>query len=614
MQKWPVFPTLKFGTMHEYFRKAESVREKLPVFERELNAIFTGCYTTQSRIKLANRRAENVLINAEKMSALANYELGASYKPEQFEKGWQRTLFTHFHDIITGSNVQESREYAMGKLAEAIGFAQTEQSKAYEAITANVNTENFITGEDISGTRSEGAGVGYGIPHYAGVPNPERGAGKTRVYTVFNSAQTAAKGPVEFAVWDYSGDMTMLEVVNDKGETVPFQMLDARPQKYWDHFYFRLLAEVEVPAMGYAVYAIREKEVTAYPTHLLYDEREEQPNNAIVLENGIIRARFDTGSGLLHSLTDLATGEELLSAPAGLNLVMTQDAGMSAWRIGRYLTITPVTDTYGVSVKNGKLRKSVTFEQRVLNSTVKMTVSLNEGANSLAYNFEIDWREAGKAKDALPVLSYRLPLKKGACEILNDVPAGFAYRKAREIDVPALSYGAAAVEGTTAALITDCKYGFRFADDVLSVTLINTAVYPDPYPERGIHAINLFVRVGEACPNALKADAQKLICPMIAVPTGAHKGSLASVGSLMGFEAAHTWLSAVQLSKDNALIVRVFENGGKDDTVTITLPETVSRAVLTDLDENELSEAKVDGGKVTFNVPAHTIAQVKIYK
>ena len=50
MKQWPVFPSMRFGTITEFFEKAESVREKLPVIDHELNAIFTGCYTTQSRI------------------------------------------------------------------------------------------------------------------------------------------------------------------------------------------------------------------------------------------------------------------------------------------------------------------------------------------------------------------------------------------------------------------------------------------------------------------------------------------------------------------------------------------------------------------------------------
>ncbi len=69
MQKWPVFPTLRFGTIHDFFKKAETVREKLPVVDHELNAIFAGCYTTQSRIKRGNRKTELALLDAEKLAA-----------------------------------------------------------------------------------------------------------------------------------------------------------------------------------------------------------------------------------------------------------------------------------------------------------------------------------------------------------------------------------------------------------------------------------------------------------------------------------------------------------------------------------------------------------------
>jgi alpha-mannosidase len=37
MQDWPVFPVIKFGTFHEFFKKAEAVRDKLPIWEDEIN-------------------------------------------------------------------------------------------------------------------------------------------------------------------------------------------------------------------------------------------------------------------------------------------------------------------------------------------------------------------------------------------------------------------------------------------------------------------------------------------------------------------------------------------------------------------------------------------------
>ena len=614
MQKWPIFPTLKFGTLHEYFAKAEAVRENLPLVDHELNAIFTGCYTTQSRIKMGNRSAEAMLLDSERMSAMAHMTLGTSYPHARYEKAWQNVLFTHFHDILTGSGVRDTREHAMTKYAEAIAYGQTERAKAYEKISQSIDTSMFPADDCICRTMSEGAGVGFGCSDYAAVPNPERGVGKTRVYTVFNSSAMPRKELVELTVWDYTGDLDRIEVVDHEGKNVRYQLRDERPQSYWDHYYVRLLIDADVPPMGYAVYAIREKEVEDYPTHLLHAEREELPHGPIVLENDRICARFDTGSGLLYSLVNKANGEEMLSAPAGLHLVKTQDVGMTAWRIGRYMGIEPVTETTRVRFENGPLRNAVIFDQKVMDSTVSMEISLDAGSDALRYSLTVDWHEIHSRQDFIPVLSYRLPLKKGSESILTDVPAGATTRPARQMDVPALTGACAAVEGTTAALITDCKYGFRLADDVLSVTLINTSSDPDKYPERGIHEIKLFVAVGEGNATRLKRAAEELTRPMIGVPTAAHAGKLPPVNSMLGFEAEHSVLTSVQVAKDDALTVRLYEAEGKAEEITVCPPFAPARAVLTDLDENVLSEAAVKDGKVVFTVEPNKIAQVKIYK
>ncbi|MDD6883818.1 MAG: glycoside hydrolase family 38 C-terminal domain-containing protein [Eubacteriales bacterium] len=613
MRQWPVFPKLRFGTLHEFFRKAEAVREQLPVVDHELNAIFTGCYTTQSRIKLANRRTEAALLDSERMNAMAHCALGLEFPAKRYEAAWQKMLFTHFHDILTGSCVQESREYAMGRLAEALACAQTEQAHAYEALSQAVDTSMFPADDGIARSQSEGAGAGYGIAHYAGVPNPERGVGKVRVYTVFNAAPMPRKETVEITVWDYVGNLDALEVVDHENKPVAFQMLDTVSQKYWDHEYVRMLIQADVPAMGYGVYAVREREIQEYPTHLLKAEREELPKERLSLENSRIRAEFDTGSGQLFSLVDKTSGRELLSAPAGLTLVRTENGGMTAWRIGRYLGMEPVTDTVRVSQEKGALRDSIAFEQRIMHSTVKMTVSLDADADALKYDLEVDWHETAREQEFLPVLSYRLPLREAADAIRTDVPGGSAVRPARQIDVPALTGACAVSDQTTAALITDCKYGFRLAENVLSVTLINTSCDPDPYPERGIHAIKLFVCLTDGAPDALKHKAEALTRPMVGVPTAVHPGALPPKNSLLAFESAHAVLTSVEISRDDALVVRLYASE-QEDAVAIRPPFAPASAVLTDLDGNPLENARVEGEWVRFSVQPYRIAQVKIYR
>ena len=613
MQKWPIFPTLRFGTIREYFEKAEAVRENVPVVDHELNAIFTGCYTTQSRIKLANRRAETALLESETMNALANVKAGGKLAEARFEQAWQKTLFTHFHDILTGSGVQETREYAMGKLADAIACAQSEQTKAYEKLSQAVDTSMFDADEDIADTRSEGAGVGFGIGSYAGVPNPERGAGKTRIFTVFNPSAKPRRELVELTVWDYAGDLQRLEAVDHLGNRVPMQLVDSEPLSYWDHLYARVLIMADVPAMGYATYALQEKVLTEYPTHLLHAEREELPKDDIVLENKHLCAHFDTGSGMMLSLVDKSSGAELLSGPAGLYLVRTENAGMTAWRIGRYLGIEPVVGTNKVSIVEGKLRSSVTFEQRAMHSTVSVTVSLDEDATALCYDLKVDWHETCGAQSFIPVLSYRLPLKQSAQEIICDVPAGSVRRASRQLDVPALTGAYGVSDSVTAALITDCKYGYRLADGVLSVTLINTSGDPDPYPERGIHAIKLFVALTDGNAAAYKAKARALISPLTGVPTARHAGALTPKGSLMEIDTEHCVVSSIQALED-ALLVRLYETDGAEDSVVIHAPFAPKRAERTKLDGTVVSEVTVKGQDTAFCVPPYTIVQIRLVR
>ena len=614
MRKWPVFPTMRFGTLAQYFAAAEEVRDRVPVVDHELNAIFTGCYTTQSRIKLANRRTEPALLSAEAMSALTHTMLNTPYPAQRFEAAWQKVLFTHFHDILTGSCVQESREYAMGQLASALATAQTEQAKALTALSEAVDTSMFPAQEGVGYTIAEGAGAGYGIAHYAGVPNPERGAGLTRVYTLFNTTAQPRREAVEVTVWDYAGDASRLMAVDCEGKELPCQLLDEKPQEYWSHLYQRFLVQAEVPAMGYAVCALQPREIETYPTHLLTQEREEQPMGPVVLENGRLRAGFDTGSGLLLSLIDKESGEELLSAPAGLTLVRTENAGASAWRIGRYLSMEPVTDTVRVRVKRGALRQSVTFEQRVMHSTVQMTVSLDADADALQVELTVDWSEAASAQEYIPLLTYRLPLRGAdqAC-IRTDVPAGSVLRPARDMDVPALTGACAEVDGVTSALLTDCKYGYRLSEGVLSVSLINTACEPDPYPERGVHAIKLFIALTEGQPAALKRRAAALIQPMQAVPTASHPGALPPRQSLLGFEAEHCVLTSVSMAPDGALVARLYEASGEPEQVTVRLPFPVARAALTNLNGETLAPAQSEGSSVTFPVDPYRLVQVHIY-
>ena len=59
-------PRLAFSTPDAFFAKVEALKDVLPVVRGELNFTFPACYTTQTETKKNNRKAEALLLTAEK--------------------------------------------------------------------------------------------------------------------------------------------------------------------------------------------------------------------------------------------------------------------------------------------------------------------------------------------------------------------------------------------------------------------------------------------------------------------------------------------------------------------------------------------------------------------
>ena len=133
MDAWPIYPNFQLATTRRFYEILEKHGDKWPVLDRELNFEFTGCYTTQSRIKRANRLGENYCLEAETAAALAWRTLGCAYPADRIREAWIDTLFGHFHDILPGSGVIATREYQLGlfqKTAAATGMIKTQSLRA----------------------------------------------------------------------------------------------------------------------------------------------------------------------------------------------------------------------------------------------------------------------------------------------------------------------------------------------------------------------------------------------------------------------------------------------------------------------------------------------------
>ncbi len=615
MMTWRIYPSIRFGTLREFFHEAESVREQLPVVDHELNCFSPGCYTTQSRLKRGNKRTEAALCDAEAMSVMAGQYADFPFAKKQMAKAWQDVLFTHFHDILTGSCVQDAREHAMGLYQTSTAVATTQIQNAMRVIAEKIDTSSISVDIEPYNTQSEGAGAGYGVENFVGVPSTERGSGKTRIFHVFNALPRERNEMIELTVWDWTGDLRDIVMKDWKGMDLESQLLDKELCQYWDHKYFRILVNVTVPAFGYTTVVLSQGVPNEYRVYYQQKERISSFYDDYVLQNDYLEAIFSAKTGNLCSLRDLETGEQLIAdgQTVGLVYMETEAATSNAWQIGRTIRESAVDQCVKIEkVCDGTLRQSIHVSYQVQNSKIEAIYTLDCHAHALRTDFKIDWHEIGK--NTVPVLTYKAPLSYQATEYLYDVPAGALRRGVLNNDVPGLRYGLALNQNGKSLLIaSDCKYGYRGETGTLSLTLINSSTSPDPYPERGIHSITIWT-------GSLKADekqASDLVDEwnhaLFYQPSNAHHGVLPMEESLFAAETENIVLCAVSPEKKNVLNMLLYETTGKTGEITIQFKTKVQSAKASTLFEQE-SETKISlqEDAVHCKLKPYQLAQIQV--
>lgn len=623
MNGWPIYPNIRFGTYADYYKELEAVSDKLPVVKGEQNFVFTGCYTSQTRIKTANRIGEAALNEAELFSAAAGVLSGTSYPGTAYEEAWRNVLFNQFHDILPGSGVIETREHALGLFQNTMAIANTNRKLALESIAASIDTSGLADPSDKL-TVSEGAGVGFGTRAFQ-ITQVERGRGNTRIVHLFNSSAYDREETAEITLWDWKSPIRSLVVRDSEGNEVPHQWIDTGFHHYWGHDYMRLLIHAKVPACGYNTFTVSLGEENHKP-FLPTDPRVDREDK-FILENERLQVTFSPVDATVVSMIDKTTGTELIDGtrPAGLFRLIQEDPnkGMTAWWVGRYMNIASVHNNVKIKMGHrGTVRQSLKYELEFGSSTVKATVSLDRNSPLLHYDIECDWHEIGKQGQSIPQLNFHWPLAYEAAAYNYDVPFGTVRRKPLDMDVPGNSWalGMRQEEGKPSVMVvTSNKYGFRGTDDALSVSLIRSSFDPDPYPELGNHhKISLAVCVTDssASNREMAETAYRFNHPFNVLSGTAHAGTRDKAGSFLKLTAGSVVLSAVKMPEDvegNRWIVRVYETEGRSTTAKLQLFKPVTGAYFVDANERKSStglDVQTDADTVSFEVAAYSAASV----
>ncbi len=619
-QSWPYTPNIRFGTFLEYFKAVERKSNPLPTLCHELNAVFTGCYTTQSRIKMANRIGEARLNEAEALQAMDNVLADGKCSPRRLDGAWQRLIFNHFHDILPGSGTVETREYALGRFQELLADAATTATAAERHLMSRMNTEGIHFDNDTD-DRAEGAGVGFFQSEGSSfrMPSAEHGRGKVRALTLFNPTPWPRDEYSEVVGWDYPLPLNLCEIVTADGASLPFAEI-GKGTSYWDHKYQRILVRAPLSPYGYCTVILRPVKADGHATVKLFtaEHTDEAINDApIILENNLIRAVVDSHTFELNELYDKRSGASLIDGPTAYFRLAEENPvyNMAAWRIGPIMKSENLNRTY--SVRRGRITRcdaytSFSYTIEFESSELTCEMRLTDNSDIIEYNLTVDWHELPVKQKFIPQLAFMLPnVTEQTGNALYEIPYGRITRPEIAHDVVSLSFiGLPRHDGSDIGIVCDTKYGFRYENGCASLTLIRSAYHPDPYPERGIHHVRIGLVAGSA--DELKAKSDRFCHPVCyASHSKAHGGDLPLSASLLKICGCE--VSCLKVSEDEAgIALRLCEVSGEDRDVEITLCKPALSAELCDDLERSIRTLDVDGNKICFTIGAGCVETVRI--
>ncbi|MFL5937796.1 MAG: alpha-mannosidase, partial [Gaiellaceae bacterium] len=269
-------PRLELSSLRSFFDHVDSNGE-IPTLRGELQHHSRGCYTTHSGIKRWNRRAENLLVRAEKWCAIAASLGFRNYPLDDLTRAWKLVLFNQFHDTLAGTAIEPAYEDARDQLGHASSLAADAFNSAVQSIARRIRIEQ----ED-----------------------------ETRPVIVFNPHPWPLRTvqEVEYTWMREEG----AHVVDDEGQEVPVQL--ARSLTTMSGQRARLVFPVEVPPLGYRTYRVKKGTV----------EWESPPATDTRLENEQVLVEVDERSGRIAKLVHKPSGVDV-AAPAKPHAVVIDD-------------------------------------------------------------------------------------------------------------------------------------------------------------------------------------------------------------------------------------------------------------------------------------------------
>ena len=508
----------------------------------EANCIYTGCYVSRIKTKQNLRRLENLVNTAERWAAVAHL-LGAEYPSDDLLAAWRHTVFLAFHDVVTGTMLDQPYFETLDMLADAESRAERVIDESLACIDQHIASAGGLV--------------------------------------VYNSDSWERSGPVTVTITDTRGTPRLVAPSGDEIEVLDLSA---------DGDDVTVTFRPSVPALGYSAIEI-------IPDSAPVDSGTISTGPGEV-ENEFFKVRV--GDKGIESILDKRSGREISHSNYQINELLLEEDKGDPWatmevpppavRLSEYTT--------GVQIRRARNVSEVIITGRYKGDdpgvkilTWRQTMLLYKGYDRIDFRTEIDWdTERRRIRVALPTgfstneAVYSIPygaLKRSPYEPEMDTKYG------TNGDWPAVNWIDVCDEDFGVALLNRGTPSHKVDDGVIFLSILRSpadlwSVTEEDYGhcldfdgarDAGTHEFHYSL-----LPHCRAANIEKLgrefnnplICRGI---IGSDTGELGLAHSFLTLDATDNVLVTAikKADRDDSIIVRLAETGGTPGEFSVSI-------------------------------------------
>lgn len=573
----PGCPQTVMSTSLQFFKDLEAnVKDNkyLPSWVGELYLEYhRGTYTSMARNKRYNRKAEFAFEDLELYGIMDRELTGGAYPDQRLHDCWEVILRNQFHDILPGSSIEEV--YADSK-------------EEYEKIFA-VNRE--LTAAALGRITERVDAPKHSIVVYN--PNSAPGGG-----IVTFCCPEGIENP---AVMD--GEMC-LPVQKSADGTVIFHA-DGVPGKGYKTF---LLMDSQEACEGKA-------------------ERNEADGCAMDISTAHMENQFFAidynEKGQFARIYDKRASREVLQPGKAANVIMTYEDrphNYDAWDVNNYY----LEKSWEVDqvermevVENGPVRSCVRIERKYLDSVIVQYIYLYSDIARIDIRNEIDWREHQIFMKSL------FPIDVHTNEATYEIQYGNVKRPTHyntswdyaKFEVCVHKWLDVAEEGYGVSMINDCKYGCNVHDGVIGMSMLKSAIYPNPAADKEHHTFtySIYPHQEDFKKSGTVSMAYQINNPLAAVVKESEGGSLPSRYSFAASSHENVVVETVKKAEDgDDVIIRLYECHNRRTNAALTFAKTPKTVCECNMMEEGKEPVEVIGNEARFTIKPFEIKTFRV--